>query len=410
MVLGHSSGEIVAAYAAGAITMSEAMSAAYHRGQAALLAKARHANLRGAMMAVGCGASEVQQRIKMLGLYELTAACHNSPNSTTVSGDEDAIDILAAQLEQEAIFNRKLRVDVAYHSAHMGLVAEDYLSAIKDISPRPCISEVAFYSSVLGKYNDTESLGAPYWVNNLVKPVLFSTALQSLYTNEKPDVLIEVGPHAALEGPIKQILRSISPHAGIEVKYLPTLVRNQNSATSLVNTAGKLFLQGHALNFGQINQASATQRPNLITDLPPYPWELSMTITRTLSSPGAMCYLLMISPGSEIIVCSLSLRFPWQDTCAWLWRLRHSGHNFDRSRLKVWLHSVSVKSMQRKPSFWIAQHSMRLSLVCDHIQRELDHSQTNGTNFVSCHGHQAEVGLNIAAAWSAQNGCVMPTG
>lgn len=272
MVLGHSSGEIVAAYAAGAITIPEAMSAAYHRGQVALLAKARHPDLRGAMMAVGCDASEIQHKIKLLGLYSLTAACHNSPNSTTVSGDEDAIDKLAAELERDGTFNRKLRVDVAYHSPHMGLVAEDYMTAIGDIAPQPCRPDVAFYSSLVGKYNTTETLGASYWVNNLVRPVLFSTALQSMYQNEKPDVLIEVGPHAALEGPIKQILRSISSQASAEVKYFPTLVRNQDSAVALIDLAGKMFLQGHGVKFSEINQTNVTQPPNVITDFPPYPW------------------------------------------------------------------------------------------------------------------------------------------
>lgn len=272
MVLGHSSGEIVAAYAAGAIGIDSAMSAAYHRGQVALLAKKRHPELRGSMMAVGCDAGEIKHKIKLLGLYELTAACHNSPNSTTVSGDEDSIDKLAIELEREGIFNRKLRVDVAYHSSHMRLVAEDYMSAIKDIAHQSCLSDVSFYSSVLGKHKGAEPLGPSYWVNNLVQPVLFSTALQDMYGNEKPDVLIEVGPHSALEGPIKQVFRYIGMQATADVKYFPTLIRSQNSAVALVNTAGKLFLQGHNVNFGEINQTSAIQLPNLITDFPPYPW------------------------------------------------------------------------------------------------------------------------------------------
>ncbi|KAG8415754.1 hypothetical protein J3459_011214 [Metarhizium acridum] len=168
MALGHSSGEIVAAYAARAITVREAMAAAYHRGQAALLVKERHPELRGLMMAVGCNANEIQRKIEILGLYELTAACHNSPNSTTVSGDEDAIDKLAAELERDGIFSRKIRVDVAYHSCRMVLVAQDYLSAINDMAPRPCLPEAAFYSLV-GKHKTTEALGPSYWVNNLVK-------------------------------------------------------------------------------------------------------------------------------------------------------------------------------------------------------------------------------------------------
>ncbi|KAK2595361.1 hypothetical protein QQS21_006897 [Conoideocrella luteorostrata] len=272
MVLGHSSGEIVAAYAAGAITVDAAMSAAYYRGQMAILAKERHPDMRGAMMAVGCDAADIQHQIKLNGLHGLTAACHNSPNSTTVSGDEHEIDQLAVELEKQGTFNRKLRVDVAYHSPHMALVADDYLNAIKDITPQACRPDVAFYSSLIGKYNDTEELGASYWVNNLVKPVLFSPALQDMYKNDKPDILIEIGPHSALEGPIKQILRSISAQAAGDVKYFPTLIRNQNSATALLDLAGKLFLHGQPIRFNEANQTGTTPKPNIITDFPPYPW------------------------------------------------------------------------------------------------------------------------------------------
>ncbi|GAB0134290.1 t1pks [Epichloe bromicola] len=276
MVIGHSSGEIVAAYAAGAITLDDAMSVAYHRGQMAVLSKTRHPELKGAMLAVGCDAKDVQQRIKLLGLHGLTAACHNSPSSTTVSGDDSEIDQLAAELERDGLFNRKLRVDVAYHSPHMGLVAEDYLDAIKDMTPRARKPDVSFYSSLVGRRcNDSEELGPSYWVDNLVKPVLFSSAVQDMYEKEKPDVVIEIGPHAALEGPIKQILRAIHPQAVSHVGYLPTLVRNQNSAVALVDLAGKLFLQGHGVKFGEINQTNTAQRPNLITDFPPYPWHRS---------------------------------------------------------------------------------------------------------------------------------------
>lgn len=276
MVIGHSSGEIVAAYAAGAITLDDAMSAAYHRGQMAVLSKTRHPELKGAMLAVGCDAKDVQQRLKLLGLHGLTAACHNSPTSATVSGDEREIDQLVAELERDGLFNRKLRVDVAYHSPHMGLVAEDYLDAIKDMTPRARKPDVSFYSSLVGRrYNDSEELGPSYWVDNLVKPVLFSSAVQDMYEKEKPDVVIEIGPHPALEGPIKQILRAIHPQAVNHVSYLPTLVRNQDSAVALIDLAGKLFLQGHGVKFGEINQTNTAQRPSVITDFPPYPWHRS---------------------------------------------------------------------------------------------------------------------------------------
>ncbi|KAG6160158.1 Type I Iterative PKS [Claviceps purpurea] len=272
MVIGHSSGEIVAAYAAGSITLDDAMSAAYHRGQMGELLKKRHPHVQGAMLAVASGARNIQQQLKLLGLNGLTAACHNSPESTTVSGDEVEIDRLSAELERHNAFNRKLRVDVAYHSPHMRIVADDYLESIKAITPRDFHPNVAFYSSLHGRVIESKELGPSYWVNNLTEPVLFSPAITNMYEEEKPQILIEIGPHSALEGPIKQILRSISPKAAGEVKYLPTLIRNRNSCVALLNLAGHLFIHGHPIQFDEINQTKVTQSPTLITNFPPYPW------------------------------------------------------------------------------------------------------------------------------------------
>ncbi|KKO98752.1 fatty acid synthase S-acetyltransferase [Trichoderma harzianum] len=272
-VIGHSSGEIGAAFAAGAISLEDAMSVAYWRGKVSSEMRLKHPNLRGAMLAVGAGAEEVKSIIKTQGLQNITVACENSPNSITASGDEEDVDKLAAELESRSTFNRKLRVAVAYHSAHMQLVADDYKTAIKYIAEKNT-SSVEFYSSLLGsKLNSTTSLGPSYWVDNLTQPVLFSSALKELYLGEKPDVIIEIGPHAALEGPIKQILKSISPQAAMGVKYLPCLIRNQHATSTLLDCAGSMFVKGHPINFRKINHPDELIRlPAVVSDFYPYPW------------------------------------------------------------------------------------------------------------------------------------------
>lgn len=273
MAMGHSSGEIAAAFAAGAISLDDAMAIAYHRGQVAANVKTKHPDLRGAMLAIGAGPAEVKRIINLLDLNNVNIACENSPNSVTVSGDDREVDLLAHELESQSLFNRKLRVDVAYHSSHMKLIEDDYMAAIKDVTSKHASNDVAFFSSLLGKRSDTESFEPSYWVENLTKPVLFSTALQALYAECKPDVIVEVGPHSALEGPIKQILKDISQQAASEVKYFPCLVRNQHATVTMLKLAGNLFTHGHSLNFGAVNQTNAsTQRPIVITDFAPYPW------------------------------------------------------------------------------------------------------------------------------------------
>ncbi|EGR49751.1 polyketide synthase [Trichoderma reesei QM6a] len=272
-VIGHSSGEIGAAFAAGAIGLEDAMSVAYWRGKVASGMKIKHPDLRGAMLAVGAEAGEVRSIIKSRGVRGVAVACENSPSSITASGDEEGVDSLAAELERRSIFNRKLRVNMAYHSAHMQLVADDYKAAIKYVAPQ-ATSGVEFYSSLMGcKLESTSSLGPSYWVENLTNPVLFSTALKELYLGEKPDVIVEVGPHSALEGPIKQILKAISPEAAKGTKYFPCLVRNQHATFTALSCAGNLFVKGHAIDFGGLNHPiEGVQPPAVVTDFHPYPW------------------------------------------------------------------------------------------------------------------------------------------
>lgn len=109
-VIGHSSGEIAAAYAAGALTMSEAIVVAYYRGYAAAASKQR-----GCMAAVGLGRAQVEQQYCNKAVV---VACENSASSVTISGDEDVLDTVlqAIKVDWPDKLARKLRVEKAYHS------------------------------------------------------------------------------------------------------------------------------------------------------------------------------------------------------------------------------------------------------------------------------------------------------
>lgn len=272
-VVGHSSGEIAAAYATGSVTLQDAMAIAYFRGMFASTMQERWPDLKGCMMAVGASALETKTIIARKGLKSVTVACENSPNSTTASGDAQAIAELEVELNQLGTFNRRLHVDVAYHSAHMQLVADDYLSAIRNIDTKAS-SGVTFYSSLLGdRLGNTSELDASYWVKNLTNPVLFSRALQTLCDAEKPDIIVEIGPHAALEGPIKQILKSMGQNVAANTKYFNALRRNQDSALTAMTLAGSLFTHGQDVSFSNINITLQGQsQPVLVTNFNPYPW------------------------------------------------------------------------------------------------------------------------------------------
>ncbi|KAI0969040.1 hypothetical protein F4678DRAFT_440715, partial [Xylaria arbuscula] len=285
--IGHSSGEIGAAYAAGLISAPEAILAAFCRGRAV----AAHSP-SGSMLAVGLGAHEVERYLSHFAAEDVCIACENSPNSVTLSGKEKPISQIREKLTSEKIFARELPTGRAYHSPHMGPVGmayEDMLAkALNEIPeddllwrrPRSCM-----ISSVTGQIVDdsSDSLQPGYWSANLRNKVLFNTAVQQLGTDiefESITHLIEIGPHSALAGPFKQICLN-NKALGTRVTYVASLKRRENDTDRLLGVAGSLFVAGYRVdleevnmsnNGGIYNDARKQKTKHLLVDLPPYQW------------------------------------------------------------------------------------------------------------------------------------------
>jgi acyl transferase domain-containing protein len=276
-VVGHSSGEIAAAYTIGALSHRDALAAAYFRGTASagLSMKQR----TGGMMAVGCSRDEAQ-KLMMETKLQATVACINSPSNITLSGDAVTLEALRAIFEERDVFARRLKVDVAYHSSHMHLCSAEYYASIADlghtqveeaVQQQPIIT----VSSVTGSEVDPELLVPYYWVRNLISPVLLTDAVKELVSpadadGEKAiDLLLEVGPHSALGGPVEQILSS---HGIKNVDYQSVLTRGQSALDTSLSLAAELFRQGVPIN---VSKANGDSNCRLLTDLPPYPWNHS---------------------------------------------------------------------------------------------------------------------------------------
>jgi NADPH:quinone reductase-like Zn-dependent oxidoreductase len=277
-VAGHSSGEIAAAYAAEIIDFESAMSIAYHRGRLIPILKLRHPELRGRMMAVGGSKEEFLPILDNLKAKEARIACYNSPSSLTISGDEPAITELETICEEKKLFNRRLVVDVAYHSHHMNLVAKEYRASLAHVRP-PVPTDIRFHSSLYGHLVDGTELQSNYWVDNLTCAVRFSEALQSMLepTGEHKhgvNMLVELGPHSGLQGPIKQVLKEIGGSAP-KIPYASALIRKRDAVETALELAANLFSRGANLDFGAINFPTPTKPLVLLTDLPRYPWNYS---------------------------------------------------------------------------------------------------------------------------------------
>ena len=268
-VTGHSSGEIAAAFAADALSLESCMAIAYHRGVAAARLHEEYPEIKGAMLALGTSASAAMSLIDELSLTgSIVVACVNSPSSVTISGNADAIDRLQCEAAQRALFSRKLHVDVAYHSHHLKPVSDGYRSALKGI--RPAHSALQFVSSLTGISVSTLILGPAYWVSNLVSQVKFLPAVQEINARSKVELLIEVGPHPALQGPVLEIL-NLDPSSANRIDYLPSLKRNVDASHSVLRLASELLIRGCAIDMSAVNYNHG-QKPVVLVDLPTYPW------------------------------------------------------------------------------------------------------------------------------------------
>ena len=282
-VAGHSSGEIAAAYCTGAITRQSAWEIAFHRGRECARLKEVAPDLRGAMLAVGLGVEDVRSYLDAVAPDRVNIACINSPNSTTLSGDAVEIQELLTKLIANGVSARELRVENAYHSHHMKLVADRYLDSIAHVAVQTEVvrSDVALLSSVTGRLTSSSDLDPEYWVRNLVSPVLFSDAVSAMLKGTKKtfrrqqgtaepavDVLLEIGPHAALRGPLADILKS---EAVESVAYVPMLNRGRDALESATAAAGELWSRGCPVDVTAVN--NHPRQPRVLADLPSYPWD-----------------------------------------------------------------------------------------------------------------------------------------
>lgn len=128
----------------------------------------------GSMLATGYSEQAALQMLKGANLDDekgrVVIACVNSGSSTTLSGDEPAIDYINSILGSAGVFSRKLKVETAYHSHHMEKVTESYMQTLGNISSSQTRNDVEFLSSVTGEVK-TSGFGPEYWVTNLVSKV-----------------------------------------------------------------------------------------------------------------------------------------------------------------------------------------------------------------------------------------------
>lgn len=255
-LIGHSLGENATAYAAGVLSLEQALHVGYHRSQ--ILARA--AGVGGGMLAVGLSADEAQA---LIAPYRdrVTIAAINAPKNVTLAGDLDALAEISTLLQVKSVFNRPLKVEVAYHSAYMNPLQQPLIDALADLCPS--LPKVQVYSTVTGTAVTDLAYDGPYWARNIRQTVQFLGALESAIADGHR-LFLEVGAHPALTPSIREYIARNK----VDAEVVATLVRESDEAKTLYKSLASLYAAGCNLNWASINGG-----PVGMIALPAYPWQ-----------------------------------------------------------------------------------------------------------------------------------------
>jgi len=256
---GHSVGEIAAAWAAGALTLDQAIHVIKVRSGAQ--AKTRGT---GKMAAAGLDEAAARQLIDTLGLAgELVIAGVNSPQSITLAGAPQALDAVQAVMLERGQFFQILDLDYAFHSDRMDPIRSLVFDGLDDLHPHD--AQCLFASSVTGGLLSGQALDAAYWWRNIREPVRFADATRALL-DAGVRIFLEIGPHPILRTYLTQTIDD----AKVGGRSLPTLIRNQDGAAELARALHAALANGASVDLAALVPAGPD---GAHAALPNYPWQ-----------------------------------------------------------------------------------------------------------------------------------------
>ncbi|RVW03612.1 type I polyketide synthase [Rhodococcus spongiicola] len=259
-VVGHSQGEIAAAYVAGALSLADAALVVAARSKV-IAASARRG---GGMASVALPEDVAREKVQPWeGAIEVAVV--NGPSATVLSGPVDALDDLVTQLQADGIQARRIAVEYASHCADVSVLREPILDALSSITPRR--SRIPFYSTVTGGALDTTDLDADYWYRNLRRPVRFEQATRSLAADGYR-LFVESSSHPVLTVPLQETLDA----AGIAGRALGTIRRDRAGLRQFTTALAEAQVSGARIEWDRVRWARNDDRQQW-ADLPTYAFQ-----------------------------------------------------------------------------------------------------------------------------------------
>jgi acyl transferase domain-containing protein len=255
-VIGHSIGEIGAAFVAGAFSLDQAIECVYHRS--VLQERAR---MRGGMAALGMSATAVQDLLQEYP--ELEIAAINAPKLVIIAGPRAVLKRFVEHvgIHKSEVFCERLRVDYAFHSRQMDPFVDELRSNLAALAPSA--PGIPMFSTVTGELVGPSELDADYWARNMRQPVLFASAVEAAVAADF-DTFVEFGPHPVLSG----MLRASFTKPGRDSVAIATLRREEPDEKALDVAFARLHVRGARVDW----TAKAPKKASFV-ELPGYPWQ-----------------------------------------------------------------------------------------------------------------------------------------
>ncbi len=251
--LGHSVGEVAAAWAAGALSLEDTVFIAAHRSRI----QQRVAG-RGTMLAAGVSAEEAEALIPRGA--DVCIASYNGKTSVALAGERPALERIAEKLATREVFHRFLGVEVAYHSGHMDPLEAEFRETLARL--RPLAPTAPLFSTMTGDRISGATHDADYWWKNARQPVLLEHALDAAF-RDGATCFLEIGPHPALSPSIRAAL----DERRIRGAALSLLRRREPEWDGVIRGVGELFVRGVPMDWSKL----APSGPRV--SLPAYPWQ-----------------------------------------------------------------------------------------------------------------------------------------
>ena len=255
-VIGHSIGEIAAAFVSGALSLEQAIECVYHRSVLQERARAQ-----GGMGALGMSAAAAQGVLEEYP--ELEIAAINAPKLVTIAGPRAVLREFVEHMgvHKPEVFCEQLRVDYAFHSRQMDPFVDELRSNLATLDPSA--PQIPMFSTVTGELVGQGELDADYWARNMRRPVLFAGAIEAAIAAEF-DTFLELGPHPVLSG----MLRATFAKPGRDCVAIGTLKREEPDEKTLAVAFSRLHVRGV-----RVDWSAKAPRKGTFVELPGYPWQ-----------------------------------------------------------------------------------------------------------------------------------------